>query len=159
MGSDRTRGRAAGGFAGTSREDTGGGAAEPRGEGRGPAVLVVDDDPAIRAFVARALTQAGYEVATAGSGREALRLVADDHVRPVAIVTDIEMPQMTGVELAARLLALRPSVRVVMMTADPERAATARRHPSLVDRVLDKPMSLAELIDAVAAVTGNASAG
>ncbi|MEO5939770.1 MAG: response regulator [Candidatus Limnocylindrales bacterium] len=112
-------------------------------------VLVVDDEPVVRAFVARALTLAGMEVAVAASGREALRLVAEDRVRPAVLVTDIEMPLMTGVELAARLLALRPALRIVMMTGDPERAAAARGHPSIVDRVLMKPMRAAELVEAV----------
>jgi DNA-binding response OmpR family regulator len=115
----------------------------------GPAVLIVDGDPVVRDDVARALTLAGFRVATAGSSRQALRLVADGHVLPAILVTDIEMPGMTGVELAARLLALRPAVRVVMMTGDPERAASARRHPSIVDRVVDKPMALDELVAAV----------
>ena len=158
MGSDRTRGRALDSSRGSAGPAAGEGD-QAGGGGRGPAVLIVDDDPVIRAFVARALTQAGYEIATAASGREAIRLVADDRFRPAALVTDIEMPQMTGVELAARLLAIRPALRVVMMTGDPERAATARRHPSLVDRVLDKPMSLDELIGAVEAVTRTTFAG
>jgi len=122
--------------------------------GDGPAVLVVDDDPVVRAFVEEALTEAGFAVMIAGSGREALRLVADGRVSPTILVTDIEMPAMTGVELAARLLALRPAVRVVMMTGDPERAATARGHPSIVDHVLDKPMTLEALLSAVRAVAG-----
>jgi CheY-like chemotaxis protein len=56
---------------------------------------------------------------------------------------------MTGIELAARMLALRPAIRIVMMTGDPERAAAARGHPSIVDEVLMKPMRSAELIEAV----------
>jgi DNA-binding response OmpR family regulator len=124
------------------------------GSGDGPAVLVVDDDAVVRAFVERALTDAGFAVATAASGREALRLVADGRVAPAILVTDIEMPAMTGVELAARLLALRPAVRVVMMTGDRDRAATARGHPSIVDEVLEKPMSLEGLVGAVRAVAG-----
>jgi DNA-binding response OmpR family regulator len=120
--------------------------------GIGPAVLIVDDDPVVRSDIARALTRAGFGVATAGSGRQALRLVADGQVMPAILVTDIELAGMTGVELAARLLAVRPAVRVVMMTGDPNRAASARRHPSIVDRVLDKPMALDELVATVRAV-------
>jgi CheY-like chemotaxis protein len=115
----------------------------------GPVVLVVDDEPVIRAYVARALTLAGMEVAVAASGREALRLVADGQVQPAVVVTDIEMPGMTGIELAARLLALRPILRIVMMTGDPARAEAARGHPSIVDEVLEKPVRLAELVQAV----------
>ena len=112
-------------------------------------VLVVDDEPVIRAYVARALTLAGCEVAVAASGGEAVRLVADDRVRPAVVVTDIEMPGMTGIELAARLLALRPALRVVMMTGDPIRADAARGHPSIVDAVLMKPMQPRDLVAAV----------
>jgi two-component system, cell cycle sensor histidine kinase and response regulator CckA len=115
----------------------------------GLVVLVVDDEPVIRAFVARALTVAGFEVAVAANGREALRLVADGRVRPAVVVTDIEMPGMTGVELAARLLALRPALRIVMMTGDPIRAEAARGHPSIVDEVLLKPMRTEALVEAV----------
>ena len=52
---------------------------------------------------------------------------------------------MTGIELAARLLALRPALRIVMMTGDPARAEAARGHPSIVDEVLLKPMRIEEL--------------
>jgi CheY-like chemotaxis protein len=115
----------------------------------GLVVLVVDDEAAIRAYVARALTLAGFEVAVAADGREALRMVVEDRVRPAVVVTDIEMPEMTGIELAARLLALRPAIRIVMMTGDKARADAARGHPSIVDEVLLKPMRTDALIRAV----------
>jgi len=118
----------------------------------GLVVLVVDDEPVVRAFVARALTLAGVEVAVAADGPEALRLVVEDRVRPRVVVTDIEMPSMSGVELAARLLAIRPSIRIVMMTGDPERAEAARHHPGIVDAVLLKPMRVEEIVAAVRAV-------
>jgi CheY-like chemotaxis protein len=122
-------------------------------------VLVVDDEPAVLALIAEALGRAGHEVTTAASGREALRLIAGGHVRPAVLVTDIEMPEMTGVELAARVLALRPAIRVVMTTASPERAETARGHPSIVDCVLLKPMNTADLLDAVQPASGRAVVG
>jgi CheY-like chemotaxis protein len=118
----------------------------------GLVVLVVDDEPVVRAYVARALALAGIEVAVAADGREALRLVAEDRVRPRVVLTDIEMPSMTGVELAARLLAIRPSIRIVMMTGDSERAQAARRHPAIVDDVLLKPMPIETIVDTVRAV-------
>jgi CheY-like chemotaxis protein len=120
----------------------------------GMVVLVVDDEPVIRAYVSRALTLAGFEVAVAADGREALRLVVEDRVRPAVVVTDIEMPGMTGIELAARLLALRPALRIVMMTGDPIRAEAARGHPSIVDEVLLKPMQTEALIEAVRPTPG-----
>lgn len=120
----------------------------------GMVVLVVDDEPVIRAYVSRALTVAGFEVVVAANGREALRLVAEGRVRPTVVVTDIEMPGMTGIELAARLLALRPALRIVMMTGDPIRAEAARGHPSIVDEVLLKPMQTEALIEAVRPTSG-----
>jgi len=129
-------------------EDTEVGTTEDVG---GLVVLVVDDEAVVRAYVARALAVAGMDVAVAADGREALRLVADDRVRPSVVVTDIEMPSMTGVELAARLLAMRPSIRIVMMTGDPERAEAARRHPAIVDEVILKPIRLEAVVDAVRA--------
>lgn len=126
------------------------------GDGSRLAVLVVDDEPVVRALAARVLTRAGHDVAAAANGREALRLIADGQFRPAVLVTDIEMPGMTGIELAARVLALRPAIWIVMMTGDPERAESARRHPSIVDRVLLKPIEHDELVDAVLPVPGSA---
>jgi CheY-like chemotaxis protein len=129
-------------------------AAKATEPGAVPVVLVVDDEPVVRAYVARALTLAGMEVAVAPDGRRALRLIADGAVQPSVVVTDIEMPGMTGIELAARLLAMRPDLRIVMMTGDPERADAARRHPSIVDEVLLKPVRPADLVAAVRPIAG-----
>lgn len=128
---------------------TAGPAAGSLPSGSGLTILVVDDDPVIRALVSRTLTLAHFDVASARSGKDALRLVAEGRVLPAVLVTDIEMPEMNGVELAARLLALRPALRVVMMTGDADRAESARHHPSIVDSVLLKPMPLADLVRAV----------
>ncbi len=121
----------------------------PSGGTPQPTVLVVDDDPAVRAWAEGVLVEAGIGVATAASGRDALRLVADGRVHPSVLLTDIELPGMTGVELAARLAAMRPGLRVVMMTGDPARADEARIHSTLVATVLLKPMRGPELIAAV----------
>jgi CheY-like chemotaxis protein len=114
-------------------------------------VLAVDDEPVILEWIARALERAGIDVVVAASGRSALRLVADGQVRPTVLLTDLEMPQMGGVELAARVHALRPGIRIVMMTGDAERAATAREHAPMVAAVLDKPFLIEELVAAVGA--------
>jgi CheY-like chemotaxis protein len=112
-------------------------------------VLVVDDEPAIREWVCRALARSGIEAVAAATGREALRLVADGAVRPTVLLTDLEMPSMGGVELAARMQALRPGIRIVMMTGNAERAAAARERSAMAAAVLDKPILLADLVAAV----------
>ncbi len=113
------------------------------------AILVVDDDPVVLGVIARILRHAGGEVSTASSGREALRQIADGRTRPAIVVTDIDMPEMSGVELAARVAALRPGIRIVMMTGDPASAAVARTHTDLVQSVVMKPVTVDELLQAV----------
>jgi CheY-like chemotaxis protein len=124
----------------------------------GDLVLVVDDEPEVRAWVGRVLDRAGIPSVIVASGKEALRLVLEDRVRPATVVTDIEMPGMTGIELAARLLAARPGIRVVMMTGDPERAAAARDRTTIVATVLLKPIEMADLLAAVGPADDDASA-
>ena len=121
----------------------------PLGGGASPAVLVVDDEPAVRAWVADALEAAGIVAVVAAHGREALRLIANGTVRPTVLLTDIEMPGMSGIELAARVLALRPATRVVMMTGDPQHAAAARDRTTIVTTVLIKPLDATKLLEAV----------
>ncbi len=121
---------------------------EPQEE-TGRLVLVVDADAVVRAWVAQVLETSGIGSMVAADGGAALRLVADGHLRPDVVVTEIELPGMSGVELAARLAAMRPGLRVVMMTADPVRAEAARDHTSLVATVLLKPLAVDDLVVAI----------
>lgn len=120
-----------------------------RAQGLARSILVVDDDPGVLALVSRILRRAGGEVTTATSGGEALRLIAGGHVQAGLLLTDIDMPGMTGIELAARMVALRPGIRVVMMTGDPRSAEAARQHPDLVEAVLVKPITIEDVLAAV----------
>jgi two-component system OmpR family response regulator len=120
---------------------------------------VVDDEPAIRAFIAGGLRASGYDVVVAASGRDALAAVYADTLSPALLLTDIEMPGMNGIELAARLRADRPATRVVLMTGREASAARAREHQGLVEGVLLKPFGLAELLGAVLEAIGEPPAG
>src|SRR5690606_14235481 len=76
-------------------------------------VLFVEDEAAVRMMGARILAEQGYRVLQAPGGAEALRLAAE-HVGPIHIlVSDVVMPQMSGIELARRLTEQRPEVRVL----------------------------------------------
>lgn len=120
--------------------------------GRG--VLVVDDEPAVRHLAQSALRTMGYAVTVASGGREALRTVYAESSSPALLLTDIDMPGMTGIELAARLTAERPSVRVIFMTGDAQSAERARNRAGFVAAVLLKPFSSYELCDAVRRAIG-----
>ncbi|MFV2196171.1 response regulator [Nocardiopsis sp. LOL_012] len=79
-------------------------------------VLVVDDHPMWRDAVARDLEEAGLDVvATAGDGAKALRVAPA--VRPALAVVDLNLPDMSGVELTAGLLALDAPPRVLVLSA------------------------------------------
>ncbi len=79
-------------------------------------ILVVDDEPAIREFMAIAFSEEGYSVETAHSGEEALRLLQGEPVH--AVFTDIRMPGMSGIELLRRVRSGWAETEVVMMTSD-----------------------------------------
>ena len=80
-------------------------------------VLVVDDHPGMRQLARMILEPKGYVVLSASNGVEALMVYASYHSRfDLVLVTDVNMPQMGGTELAARIHAMDPSKRVVLMT-------------------------------------------
>ncbi len=92
-------------------------------------VLFVDDDPALVRLAALRLTRVGCEVTGCESPEEALECF---RARPAdfdAVVTDLSMPEMSGMELARELLALRSDIPILMLSSQfrPEDAAEAQR--------------------------------
>lgn len=92
-------------------------------------VLFVDDDPALVRLAALRLSRLGYEVTGCESPEEALERFRDHPADFDAVVTDLSMPGMSGMELAREFLALRPDVPILMLSAQfrPEDAAEAQR--------------------------------
>lgn len=118
-------------------------------------ILVVEDDAPIRRVNADVLTCSGYHVDAAGDGAaawDALQLNNYD-----LMVTDNEMPKVTGVELIRKLQAARMALPVIMATgAMPNEEFTRLRLPPPA-RILLKPYTLHELLTAVKAVLRGAS--
>ena len=87
------------------------------GEARGSeTILLVEDEADVRELTREILEMAGYTVLEAARGDEALRLCRDS-ARPInLLLTDVVMPQMSGPELARKMLALRPGTKVVYMS-------------------------------------------
>ena len=82
-------------------------------------VMVVDDHPMWRDAVARDLTEAGYNVvASAADGAQALRITGA--ARPDVVVLDLQLPDMSGVEVTRGLRAAHPAVRVLVLSASGE---------------------------------------
>jgi|GEM_PF-1178816 len=82
--------------------------------GAPPTVLCVDDDPELLAAVTRILKLDGYRVLKADSPRGALAVLTTQQV--AVLVSDYEMPEMTGIELAVRARALQPETVRIMLT-------------------------------------------
>jgi DNA-binding NarL/FixJ family response regulator len=82
-------------------------------------IMVVDDHPMWREAVVRDLTDAGHQVvASLGEGAQAVRVVAA--ARPDVVVLDLQLPDLSGVEVLRGLLAGHPGVRVLMLSASGE---------------------------------------
>ena len=104
-------------------------------------VLLVDADPLTRKLAAFMLQKRGYTVVEARSTADALELYRSDRVRADLFLTEILMPKMSGADLAARLVALQPELRVLYMSHAGERVA---RHLE-IDRArgfLPKPFTM-----------------
>ncbi len=113
----------------------------------GYAILLVDDDAALRCLGARVLSEAGYEVRGAAHPAEALAVAAEQRVD--VLVTDFEMPQMNGAELVAALLErdgrVPPSV-LISGAVDLVLPSQQR----LFTKLLSKPFTAEDLCKAVA---------
>ena len=77
-------------------------------------LLCVDDDSAFRQFYKNLLGSYGYDVTVAANGRQALKLFLSGKID--AVLTDLEMPEMGGAELAARLKKMRPELPVLLIS-------------------------------------------
>jgi len=107
-------------------------------------ILVVDDEPAVRASLARVLDQAGYQVSVAADGRDALHQVALDP--PDALVLDVVMPGLDGIEVTRSLRSGRDRTPVLLLTARAEVSDRVRGLDAGADDYLTKPFALDELL-------------
>ena len=85
-------------------------------DGRGGTVLLVEDSDSVRAVVAKMLEEGGLTVLQASGGEEALAFARRGDAQIDLLLTDIVMPEVSGVELADRLERERPDVRILFMT-------------------------------------------
>jgi CheY-like chemotaxis protein len=116
-------------------------------------ILVIDDDPHIRALLRTALELAGHAVAEAGSGTEAIARIGA--IRPDVVLCDIVMPGMDGIETIRALRSEMPGLRIVALSgggahgfSDYLKYARALG----ADDAIAKPVSLKTLVERVAAL-------
>ncbi len=108
-----------------------------------PKILLAEDEEAMRTYLERALTNAGYEVSTVDRGTEAVPLLEKEHFD--LLLSDIVMPEMDGIELAQRCAEISPRTKVMFITgfaAVTLRASREQPHA----KVLSKPFHLRDLV-------------
>jgi DNA-binding NarL/FixJ family response regulator len=110
--------------------------------------MVVDDHPMWREGVSRDLATAGYDVVAAtGEGRQAVRIAAA--ARPDVVVLDLQLPDISGVEVISGLVGELPTVRVLMLTASGEQQDVLDAMKAGATGYLLKSAGLTEFLDAV----------
>jgi len=114
----------------------------PRGS---ETILLVDADPETRKLAAFMLQKRGYPVMEARSGADALKLCDSDNARPDLLLTEILMPSMSGTDLAARLQALHPGLKVLFMSRADYNRVGRRLKIDRETEFLQKPFTMVQI--------------
>jgi len=114
-------------------------------------ILVVDDEPSILKLLKEALTQWGYQVGCVGTGTEALEAIRTELYD--AAITDIRMPEMSGLDLLREIKRHDESIEVIVMTGYPTIASAVEALKEGAYDYLSKPLILDELRHLMARVT------
>jgi CheY-like chemotaxis protein len=123
-------------------------ASAPPSSDRKPAILVIDDEEAMRDLISRMLQRAGFEPVPAAGGREALEYFHQRHID--AVVTDMVMPDMDGIEVIRALLAERPGLPIVAVSGVDDWADYISLATTLGAKAgLRKPLRSIELVQAL----------
>ena len=115
-------------------------------------ILLTEDDDAVRAFVARALEMDGHSVTVASDGGEASEVLLAEDGRFDLLLSDIKMPVMDGIALALNVARDWPKMPILLMTGFADQRERAHGLDELVEDVISKPFSLAEIRAAVGRV-------
>lgn len=122
-------------------------------------VVLADDDAHITCVVAMRLEGAGFQVTVARDGEEAFE--AARQVKPALVITDLQMPRMSGLELALKLREYPETcaIPVIMLTARGYLADESMLAKTSIRRVLAKPFSAREVLKLASEVIAEASGG
>jgi len=119
---------------------------------KGTTILLVEDEPSLRALAREVLREAGYVVFEASNGKEALRVANDLASRPALLLTDVVMPEMSGLELAEELQRKWPGLAVLYTSGYTDHALLERNTLRQEMPFLQKPYMPGALLEQVAAV-------
>lgn len=117
-------------------------------------ILLVDDDPTVARAFRRQLEKLGYAVHTEGDPEEAARVFGADPAAFDLLLTDLGMPGLEGTELARVVHAIRPDLPILLATGSKDDVDPREARDAGVVAVLQKPLTMDELHEAVAAALG-----
>ena len=109
-------------------------------------ILVVEDEPAVRHYLMRALSMFGYKVLKTGSPLSAVSMLHEDPEPIHLLLTDVIMPEMNGPQLASKLKAIRPEMRVLFISGYTRDALAQRGIMENGVHLLTKPFTPDELV-------------
>jgi CheY-like chemotaxis protein len=112
-------------------------------------LLVVDDEPGVRAMLVRQLGARGYDVVAAEGGAEALELLRSSRGQIALVISDVVMPAMSGPELARRARMVAGEIPFIFISGQPREALTGSGDPGEFGPVIEKPFTAEELASAV----------
>jgi signal transduction histidine kinase/ActR/RegA family two-component response regulator len=121
---------------------------------RTPGVLVVDDEPFVRELVGSMLHHAGFKVFAAANGREALESWPGWADEVDLLLTDVVMPKLNGWELAQQIVAMKPDVKVIVMTGYDAQLVPPDELTDQGYHLLAKPFSLGALLSVFQEILG-----
>jgi DNA-binding NtrC family response regulator len=108
-------------------------------------LLIVDDEPQIRSLLKRLFSRKGYEIIEAPNGQSALSTLREMNGNIAALITDVEMTGMSGLELAKTVQSEFPTIPILVLFADPTAEGELKQStPGIV--FVPKPFDLAMLI-------------
>ena len=113
-------------------------------------ILVVDDEPSVRMIARECLRRAGFTVATANDGDEAIQALRQGEQRIDAVLLDLTMARMSGMETFRQLRALQPDIRVVLMSGYSDSGETDRDAAEGLAGFIQKPFLPAALVEVMA---------
>ena len=125
-------------------------AAEPPADlpaGHGQRILVVDDEPPLTRTLMQILTRLNYQVVTHNNAREAIAAFEQNPGQFAAVLTDLTMPEINGLELARQIHQLHPAMPIILASGFTAEVPLDSLASLGVVKVLDKPISLAVLAE------------
>ena len=110
-------------------------------------ILIIDDEPLVGEVLRDFLKDEGYDVHLSADGKEALGVFKE--VRPELVITDLNMPGISGFQVAAEVKRMKPSVPVVLLTGWDVDFTTVELQGRGIDALIKKPFAITDILQTI----------